>query len=95
MSASTSPHQAANDIQSIGFPCYKYDVKTFVLVATVRHPQHVIEAALAGSDICTMAFFIFQQLAKHPLTDLGVNKFLAGWNSQLQKSPTVREGMSL
>jgi transaldolase len=62
-----------------------YDVKTLVLVASVRHPQHVVEAALAGGDICTMPFGVFQQLIKHPLTDLGVNKFLADWNSQLQK----------
>lgn len=72
-----------------------YDFKTFVLVASVRHPQHVVEAALAGGHICTMPFSIFQQLVKHPLTDLGVNKFLADWNSQLQKSPTARGGISL
>ena len=62
-----------------------YDFKTFVLVASVRHPQHVVEAALAGGHICTMPFAIFQQLVKHPLTDLGVKKFLADWNAQLQK----------
>ena len=62
-----------------------YDYKTFVLVASVRHPQHVVEAALAGGHICTMPFSIFQQLVKHPLTDLGVKKFLADWNTQLQK----------
>jgi transaldolase len=62
-----------------------YDFKTFVLVASVRHPQQVVEAALAGGDICTMPFGVFQQLIKHPLTDLGVKKFLADWNSQLQK----------
>lgn len=62
-----------------------FDVKTFVLVASVRHPQHVVEAALAGSHICTMPFSIFQQLVKHPLTDLGLKKFLADWNPQLQK----------
>src|SRR5512146_2091291 len=62
-----------------------YDFKTFVLVASVRHPQHVVEAALAGGHICTMPFSIFQQLVKHPLTDLGVKKFLADWNSQFQK----------
>ena len=72
-----------------------YDYKTFVLVASVRHPQHVVEAALAGGHICTMPFSIFQQLVKHPLTDLGVKKFLADWNAQLHKSPTVREGISL
>jgi transaldolase len=66
-----------------------YDFKTFVLVASVRHPQQVVEAALAGGDICTMPFAIFQQLVKHPLTNLGVKKFLADWNVQLQKSSTV------
>ena len=72
-----------------------YDFKTYVLVASVRHPQHVVEAALAGGHICTMPFSIFQQLVKHPLTDLGVSKFLADWNTQLQKSPTVRKGVPL
>jgi transaldolase len=56
-----------------------YDFKTLILVASVRHPQHVVEAALAGGDICTMPFSIFQQLVKHPLTDLGMNKFLTDW----------------
>ncbi len=48
---------------------------------------------LAGGDICTMPFSIFQQLVKHPLTDLSVKKFLADWKAQLHKSPTVREGI--
>lgn len=69
-----------------------YDFKTLVLVASVRHPQHVVEAALAGGHICTVPFAILQQLVKHPLTDLGVKKFLTDWNAQLQKSPPVREG---
>ena len=67
-----------------------YDFKTFVLVASVRHPQHVVEAAIAGGDICTMPFSIFQQLVKHPLTDLGLGKFLADWNARLQKEPAAR-----
>ena len=62
-----------------------YDFKTFVLVASVRHPQHVVEAALAGGHICTMPFAIFQQMVKHPLTDIGLKKFLADWDSQNKK----------
>jgi transaldolase len=62
-----------------------YDFKTYVLVASVRHPQHVVEAALAGGHICTMPFAIFQQLVKHPLTDIGLKKFLADWDSQNKK----------
>jgi len=62
-----------------------YDYKTLVLVASVRHPQHVVEAALAGGHICTMPFTIFQQMVKHPLTDNGLKKFLADWESQTKK----------
>lgn len=62
-----------------------YDFKTLVLVASVRHPQHVVEAALAGGHICTMPFAIFQQMVKHPLTDIGLKKFLADWDSQNKK----------
>jgi transaldolase len=62
-----------------------YDYKTLVLVASVRHPQHVVDAALIGGHICTMPFSIFQQLFKHPLTDLGLKKFLDDWAKQGQK----------
>lgn len=61
-----------------------YDFKTLVLVASVRHPQHVVEAALAGGHICTMPSAVFQQLFKHPLTDLGLKKFLADWNAAVK-----------
>ena len=62
-----------------------YDYKTQVLVASVRHPQHVVEAALVGGHICTMPFSIFQQMVKHPLTDIGLKKFLADWEAQAKK----------
>lgn len=62
-----------------------YDYKTYVLVASVRHPQHVVEAALAGGHICTMPFAIFQQMVKHPLTDIGLKKFLADWDAHNTK----------
>ncbi len=64
---------------------HNYDYKTQVLVASVRHPQHVVEAALAGGHICTMPFSIFQQMVKHPLTDSGLKKFLADWEAQTKK----------
>jgi transaldolase len=62
-----------------------YEYKTQVLVASVRHPQHVVEAALIGGHICTMPFSIFQQMVKHPLTDIGLKKFLTDWESQTKK----------
>ncbi len=62
-----------------------YDYKTLVLVASVRHPQHVVEAALAGGHICTMPFSIFQQMVKHPLTDSGLKKFSGGLGGTSQE----------
>jgi len=59
-----------------------YDFPTQVPVASVRHPQHVVEAALVGGDICTVLYGVFQQLAKHPLTDIGLKKFLADWEAE-------------
>jgi len=56
-----------------------YDFKTQVLTAAVRHPTHVLEAALAGSDVCTMAFDVLEQLYQHPLTDIGIDIFLKDW----------------
>jgi transaldolase len=56
-----------------------YDYKTQVLVASVRHPIHFVESVLMGADICTMPFKVIDQLVKHPLTDIGLEKFLADW----------------
>ncbi len=53
---------------------------TNVLAASLRHPMHVIEAADVGADIATMPFDVFTKLVKHPLTDQGLDKFLADWN---------------
>jgi transaldolase len=58
-----------------------YNFSTQVLVASVRHPQHVVEAALIGGHICTMPYGVFQSLVKHPLTDSGLKKFLADWEA--------------
>src|SRR6184192_1849506 len=59
-----------------------YQYKTKVLVASVRNPMHVVEAAKIGGDICTMPFTVFKQLVQHPLTDIGLKKFLADWDKQ-------------
>ena len=56
-----------------------YNFDTEVLVASVRHPGHILEAARMGADVCTVPFNILQQLIKHPLTDAGLAKFLADW----------------
>jgi transaldolase len=56
-----------------------FDFTTQILTASVRHPVHVLEAALAGSDVATMPYKVFEALFKHPLTDIGNEKFLADW----------------
>ena len=58
---------------------HNYGYDTQVLVASVRHPLHVIDAAMMGADICTMPFKVIDQLIKHPLTDIGIERFLADW----------------
>lgn len=56
-----------------------YGFSTEVIVASVRHPMHVLEAAMLGADIATIPFNVIAQLARHPLTDAGIEKFLADW----------------
>jgi transaldolase len=56
-----------------------YDFSTQVLVASVRNPMHVVQAARMGADVATIPFAVLAQLAHHPLTDAGLKKFLADW----------------
>ena len=56
-----------------------YAYETEVLVASVRHPMHVVESALMGADVITMPFKVIDALLKHPQTDIGLEKFLADW----------------
>lgn len=56
-----------------------YDFATEVIVASVRHPLHVVDAALLGAHIATIPFKVIEQLSKHPLTDIGIEKFLEDW----------------
>ncbi len=53
-----------------------YNFKTEVLVASIRNPTHVVDAALLGADVCTIPFSVMKQLAQHPLTDAGLKKFI-------------------
>lgn len=56
-----------------------YDMTTEVLAASIRHPIHVIQCALAGADIATMPFKVLEQMVRHPLTDKGLEQFLKDW----------------
>ena len=66
-------------IREIVTICDNYDYDTEVLVASVRHPMHVVEAAILGADVATVPFKVLAQLYKHPLTDAGLDRFLADW----------------
>ncbi|HHD57507.1 MAG TPA: fructose-6-phosphate aldolase [Desulfobulbaceae bacterium] len=59
-----------------------YGFTTEVIVASVRNPMHVVESALMGADIATIPYKVIVQLAKHPLTDIGMEKFLADWEKR-------------
>lgn len=62
-----------------------YDFITEVIVASVRSPLHVLDAALMGADIATIPFKVIEQLSKHPLTDAGIEKFLCDWKKVPKK----------
>ena len=62
-----------------------YDMGCEVIVASIRNPLHVVDAALLGAHIATMPFKVLQQLIRHPLTDIGVEKFLADWEKVPRK----------
>ena len=63
-----------------------YGFDTEVLVASVRHPIHVVQAALLGADVVTLPASVLRQLAKHPLTDIGLERFLADWEKVKNRS---------
>ena len=62
-----------------------YEIDTQIIVASVRHPMHVLEAALIGADICTMPFDVMKKLFHHPLTDRGIELFLKDWEKVPQR----------
>jgi transaldolase len=62
-----------------------YDYQTKVLVASIRHPLHLVDAALMGADVCTMPFSVIDKLFNHPLTDIGLEKFLSDWKKLKKK----------
>ncbi len=59
-----------------------YGFETEVLAASIRHPMHIVDCALAGADVATIPLKVIQQLAKHPLTDKGLDGFLSDWKKR-------------
>jgi len=72
-------HTGMDGIDQIRTIFDNYGYTTEIIVASVRSPMHVLDAALLGADICTIPYSVMLQLAKHPLTDIGIDKFLADW----------------
>jgi transaldolase len=73
-----------NLVQEIMVIFQNYGLKTEVIVASVRSPMHVIQSALVGADIATIPYKVIVQLTKHPLTDIGIEQFLADWEQRQQ-----------
>ena len=67
-----------------------YDFATEVLVASVRHPMHIVDAARMGADICTCPAAVIESCFKHPLTDIGLEKFLKDWEKTQQKAAVAK-----
>ena len=70
------------DIRSI---FTNYGLRTEIIVASVRNPVHVLEAAKAGADIATVPYAVIMALVKHPLTDIGIERFLKDWQNVPKK----------
>jgi len=74
-----------------------YRFSTQILVASVRHPIHVVQAALIGADIATMPFAVLEALVKHPLTDIGLERFLKDWEKlpdSIKQWKSAHEGLT-
>jgi len=72
-------HDGMEGVEQIRTIFDNYGYETEIIVASVRSPLHVLNAALIAADICTIPFSVMMQLEKHPLTDIGIEKFLADW----------------
>jgi transaldolase len=72
-------HEGMNLVDEIVTLYDNYGIDTEIIVASIRHPLHVVEAAIIGADIATIPFGVIEKLVKHPLTDIGMEKFLSDW----------------
>ncbi len=78
-------------VEDIGAIYENYGLETEVLVASIRGPVHVLQAALAGADVATMPFAVLKQMLQHPLTDKGLKKFLADWEAANRNFMTEKQ----
>lgn len=78
-------NEGMNIIEDIVEIYNNYDIQTEIIAASIRHPIHVIEAAKMGADIATIPYKVFQQMVAHPMTDLGIERFLKDWEGLVRK----------
>ncbi|MFD2629330.1 fructose-6-phosphate aldolase [Oceanobacillus kapialis] len=75
-------HDGMNLIATIAEIFARHDITSEIIAASIRHPLHVIDAALNGAHIATIPYNVLEKLVKHPLTDQGIEKFLTDWNQK-------------
>lgn len=72
-------HEGMDLVDQIAVIFDNYGFETEIIVASIRHPLHVVQAALTGADIATVPFAVLEKMVKHPLTDIGLERFLKDW----------------
>jgi len=77
-------HEGMDLVDQIVVIFDNYGFETEVIVASIRHPLHVVQAALIGADIATVPFAVLEKMVKHPLTDIGLERFLKDWEKVKQ-----------
>ncbi len=75
-------HEGMEGVEQIRTLFDNYGYTTEIIVASIRSPLHVLNAGLVGADICTIPYAVMQQLTRHPLTDVGIEKFMADWKKR-------------
>jgi len=73
-------HNGISILSDVVVAYENYGISTEIIAASIRNPMHVTDVALAGADIATIPYKVIQEMAKHPLTDKGIDKFLEDWN---------------
>jgi transaldolase len=83
-------HDGMNLIREIKTIFSNYNFETQILVASIRHPLHVVEAAKIGADVVTLPPAVLDKMLQHPLTDIGLKNFLADWEKLKAENPDIR-----
>ena len=83
-------HEGMHLIREIKEIFSNYNFKTQILVASIRHPLHVVDAAKIGADVVTLPPAVLGKMLNHPLTDIGLKNFLADWEKLKAENPNIR-----